>query len=310
MAGKDHGGKRKGSGRPTKAATLGSRPLRGVLPINHFFTSSSAAPAATTMGNTHTAIENLPKDTDIVNSEETHAEDNLEVAAPPHNTSRNKHKHSGMLRSAMDRVKAINLPHKKQNLNIQTKGILWTKGMSDFIPPNKVAQAKLAQSWQLFYGYDVFTWRPDLMIPGWKPRCVGCGKNEHVGYHVYDRDPRLVYGLRSNYILNSPIQWSCLTCNKYFSSHDTVVLEQLQVGYPGIRSLFPCEMGWRSAIDNTLLELLFAAADAGMGPSSVAGLVLNLHYHHHEQCELRWLQLLCQRLQQPAVADVNFFDPT
>jgi hypothetical protein len=74
------------------------------------------------------------------------------------------------------------------------------------------------------------------------------------------------------------------------------VLDQLQTDHPGYRSLFPCEIGWRSAIDNDLLELLFAAADSGMGPFSVQSFVTNMHFHCFEDSELRWLQMLCHAM--------------
>jgi hypothetical protein len=182
---------------------------------------------------------------------------------------------------------------------------LWEQAVPDFVPPNKTPQANLQDSWKLFYGYDIFTWRPDLLIDGWKPACVHCGKNEEVGPHQYDRDPRLVYGLKKNYLLNSPMQWGCRSCKKYFASRDPAVLNQLQQDYPGVRSLSPCEMGWRSAIDNELLELLFAAVDSGMGPSSVCSFVKNMHFHCFEECELRWLQMLCHRRKAPGPFDVR-----
>jgi len=88
-----------------------------------------------------------------------------------------------------------------------------------------------------------------------------------------------------------------------FSSHHSTVLDQLAKEHPGIRSLFPCELGWRSAIDNDPIDLITAAANSGMGPSSIHQFVKNCHFHHHQSCELRWLQFLMHRIRNPTVAD-------
>ena len=91
-----------------------------------------------------------------------------------------------------------------------------------------------------------------------------------------------------------------------FSSHHPDVLEALSKEHPGIRSLFPCELGWRSAIDRDLVDLIISAANSGMGPSSIQEYVKTCHYHHHQSSELRWLQFLANRLHNPTISDTSY----
>jgi hypothetical protein len=293
------GGERKGFGRPSTAATLGRRPQRGMQSINNFF----AVPNITVnrlqqqdieedMGNsnaTHVDTTNDDGNPTVHDEAELTKEDSKEdkdssnsegeeVTSPETPKPKKKQKFSGLLREAIDHI------DQQKATNDVKRGILWKRCNKDYLFSGSIPQNQLCNSWKEFYAYDVFTWRPDVMHPGWKPKCISCGLDEKVGVNSYNREPRLVYGMKKNYLLNSPVQWCCLGCQvanassethvQYtFSSHYPHVLEQLRVELPGVWSLFPCEISWRSAIDNELLELLLAAADSGMGPSSVQGFV-------------------------------------
>jgi hypothetical protein len=201
------------------------------------------------------------------------------------------------------------------------KGTLWYASTLDYVPVSAVGKID-GSCWEAFYGYRIFNWRLEkIMSPGWKPSCVSCCLSEEVRMHSRDRDARLVYGVKANYLLNSPEQWLCEGCKRVnatekamnitkdkrtqytFSSHHVDVLDQLAHEHPGVRSLFPCELGWRSAIDNDLVDLITSAANSGMGPSAVQQFVKACHHHHHESCELRWLQFLAFRLRNPTVHD-------
>lgn len=79
--------------------------------------------------------------------------------APHISRKQKEQKLSGLLREeAVDAINAKNAERKKTDQEIQSKGILWHKGMSDFVPPNKISN--IPNSWKEFYGYDYFTWRP------------------------------------------------------------------------------------------------------------------------------------------------------
>ena len=89
------------------------------------------------------------------------------------------------------------------------KGILWQKSTLDFVPTAAVAKID-EDCWQSFVGYDVFSWKLEKMMwAGWKPRCVSCFSATEVRMHSRDQEPRLVYGIKANYILHSPEQWLC-----------------------------------------------------------------------------------------------------
>jgi hypothetical protein len=231
-------------------------------------------------------------------------------------------KFTGLLAAAINNIK------QKEMDKLVAKGYLWWKSTRDFVPTAAVGQVD-DTCWQHFVGCKIFTWRLEKMMPpGWKPKCVSCCQSTAVRMHCRDRDPRLVYGIKSNYLLNSPEQWFCEACKQInasekannitaekrtqytFSSHHTDVLEELAKQHPGIRSLFPCELGWRSAIDNDLVDLLTSAANSGMGPSSIHQFVKTCHFHHHDSCELRWLQFLTSRRRNPTLIDGDNLNAT
>ena len=227
-------------------------------------------------------------------------------------------KFTGLLQAS---IAGIN--QQKMDQMLASTGQLWHSGKPDFVLSNTISVVD-DSLWKHFVGYSVFNWRLEkLMCRGWKPNCVSCGSKSKVTMHSRTRDARLVYGVKSNYLLNSPEQWICDSCRcvnatekannieagkrtKYtFSSHHAQVLDALAREHPGIRSLFPCEIGWRSAIDKDLVDLITSAANSGMGPSSIQEFVKTCHYHHHQEAELRWLQFLADRIRNPTMTDSN-----
>jgi hypothetical protein len=240
---------------------------------------------------------------------------NSRTATEERSSARGQSKFTGLLASTIKNIDQSEMD------KLVAKGVLWYTSTLDYVPTSSVR--KIGEScWQLFIGYRIFNWRLEKMMgPGWKPNCVTCCSTADVKMHIRDRAPRLVYGLKTNYLLNSPEQWICESCRRVnatekannmdsskrtqytFSSHHLDVLEQLSREHPGIRYLFPCELGWRSAIDNDLVDLITSAANSGMGPSAVQQFVKSSHHHHHQSCELRWLQFLSDRLHNPTIHD-------
>ena len=107
---------------------------------------------------------------------------------------RDEYKFSGILQEQMKNIK-----YKECNKNVE-KGILWSRGR-DYVPNRVVAGTKKSMNlcWKEFYQYDTFTWRPDLMIQGWKPKCITCNCSDiRVAHRT--RPPRLVYAIGKNYI--------------------------------------------------------------------------------------------------------------
>ena len=127
----------------------------------------------------------------------------------------------------------------------------------------------------------------------------GTNVNNEVTMRSRTRDARLVYGVKSNYLLNSPEQcicdsWRCVNATekannieagkqtKYtFSSHHAQVLDALGASS---RDSLPLSM-WKNWMDS------------GMGPSSIQEFVKTCHYHHHQEAELCWLQFLADQIQ-------------
>jgi hypothetical protein len=202
-------------------------------------------------------------------------------------TSRDKL--SGFLRETM---KSINQEEATKSIE---NGFCW-KRHPDFVPRmERLNQANVDVFWKKFYPYDIFTWRPDIMHPGWTPNCVTCFKNDRVGINDHKRDPRLIYGLKKNCILNSPLQWICRRClqvakaekdsgvhkddcSQYtFSSHHPAVLSQIEHKYPGTYQLFPFYLGHRSGIDKEVAEIMFHSSEKGMGPAGLP------HYYPQQE---------------------------
>jgi hypothetical protein len=225
-------------------------------------------------------------------------------------------KFTGVLAAAM-----VEINQSRLDQLLVTGGQLWHSGKRDFVHPHAISKVD-DLSWKYFVGYSVFNWRLEAMMgAGWKPKCISCGSNSDVVINSRSRTPRLVYGIKSNYLLNSPEQWRCDSCRRTnatekannveadkrtqytFSSHHPDVLEALSKENPGIASLFPCELGWRSALDKDLVDLITSAANSGMGPSSIQEYVKTSHYRNHQEAELRWLQFLETRRRTPTISD-------
>jgi hypothetical protein len=172
--------------------------------------------------------------------------------------TRNRERFLGLLQETM--VKFSNGDYQKEANALVAKGHL-LKPQAEFVPRHAIPEGQLQNSWQYFYEYYKFTWRPDLLIPAFKPNCVNCLTKDRVAIHKYSHPPRMVAGLYKNSVLNSPIQWICKACELQYSndaannipvaerkqntflSYDPRVLAQLEEEYPGIYRLFPFYLG-------------------------------------------------------------------
>lgn len=199
-------------------------------------------------------------------------------------------------------------------------GILWTRG-AEFVHAKAVGPGQLGMCWKQFYHYKQFAWLPNEMIPGWRPSCPNedchCDTTSNLSVHMRTIPPRCVYGLVKNYMLDSPVQWICKSCQKKslneeavgvpkdgrtqytFLNTDRHILKELKSEHPDVFALFPCYLTHKSAIDRKIGDLLLHCNEKGMGPTCVAQLIKCWHWEHKDERELQWIHYVLRRIRQP-----------
>lgn len=154
------------------------------------------------------------------------------------------------------------------------------------------------------------------------PKCPNCGsacvKN---GTTI---PPRLVYGLRENYLLDAPQRLLCTEClgtaNRQkeegvlkdgrvqysFLCTDPAIMDQIEEMDPILASEFPCSiLSHVNGIDDELFALIEHLATKGVGPMTIADMVLSFHEATWQKNELRYLDHLDRRLKNPLPFDVG-----
>ena len=125
----------------------------------------------------------------------------------------------------------------------------------------------LSKCWTKFFEMDVFNWIPSEFMPGnWNPACPNCG-NTCVENGCF-KEPRLIFGLHENYLLNAPQRYKCNVCqgialNKErrnilkvgrsqwsWLSMDFAILNQIENHNPGSTNEFPYTLSEISGPNN------------------------------------------------------------
>ncbi len=320
----NRGGKRKGAGRPPTSRRLGRPGKSKSGPVITSFFRREHAPNDADVAADASEIQPTapldpsppsPQPTHPINQDTTMLEEDINQMG----------KITGTLRESMA---AITSKYQEKATKLVQAGQLWTTRSKEFVPQSTISRDALVDGscWKSFYQYDVFTWRPDLMVSNgkqWTPRCISCN-GENVKARSYNRPPRFVYGLEKNYILNSPVQWECADCavksaaeaaafvpkkerTPYlFTSHHVTVLEELAAAHPGVYHLFPCHLSPNAGLDKQIVELAIKAATSGMGVTAVRDYITISHNHHWHCRYVLYLEFLKDRKNNPHVMDHGF----
>ena len=223
---------------------------------------------------------------------------------------------SGLLKDQVEKYKKDN--KKKKARESVRNGILWSS--PKYIRHGDIAD--LRQSWREFFTMRVFHWIPlEVMPKDWMPKCPNCGsacvKNGTTN------PPRLVYGLRENYLLDAPQRLLCTEClgtaNRQkeegvlkdgrvqysFLCTDPAIMDQIEEMDPILASEFPCILSHVNGIDDELFALIEHLATKGVGPMTIADMVLSFHEATWQKNELRWLAHLDRRLKNPLPFDAG-----
>ncbi|KAL7415815.1 hypothetical protein BDY24DRAFT_369149 [Mrakia frigida] len=147
-----------------------------------------------------------------------------------------------------------------------------------------------------FYSRDIFVWIPHLLPNSPQLRCPQPGCNQPLSFFDYNRDPpaRRVRALENDYYLFT-VRYICkkspLGCGSTLQGTDQRLIASLP---RSLQLAFPILPFARSAVDQTVVDILLATSATRFGPTPLAGLLNELRALDHDRKELLYYDLLRQ----------------
>lgn len=178
--------------------------------------------------------------------------------------------------------------------------------------PFFAADHKFQPTPELFYRPHYFVWLPHLLVA--RIPCPGCTETQQksptggaplLQARGWVRAPRHVVDLEECvYIIGH--RYMCGTCKKSYQSWSPVLLAALP------RSLameFPFHLTHRSGLTDSVVALMRASFQHGIGPGPFAEMVRTNHIRHYEKLHLQYLEMVYARLHSATAKFLAKFRP-
>jgi hypothetical protein len=137
----------------------------------------------------------------------------------------------------------------------------------------------------MYYHPEICVWDPQLMYPGFKVNCIKCKREaSQNGWS----SPRRVIGLHRNYYLLFR-RYDCKSCKLDFRPSTSGFLNTLP---RHIQHSFPATLTKRSAIDQTIVDMLDSFVDGGMPSQTIASTLSENHRRHHSVLWRNYLSVI------------------
>jgi hypothetical protein len=226
---------------------------------------------------------------------------------------------SGIVKVQLKLVQERNKTMQVEIKNEIRQGKVWDR--SDLQLHHHIKPAIMREGWKDFFKMDVYNWVPSVLLSKndipWLPMCPNTNCIHKCTRNGFNNSPRIVYGMHENYILNAPERYRCKPCQIKRSTHfalnlpkkeaprcewnslDQHIMEQVKDSNHGMFYEFPCVLSHINALDKSVLKLVQDLAVRGVGPGSVAGMLISWHEHSWQKKEIKWLSHLASRMEEP-----------